>query len=466
MKKVTILLVCLSLCHFYLEAQSLFYKELLFSGRNKELIQLIRNEVSEPEIVGDTARTLAQAYEGLLKHREAYTYYSRWLSRDSANVDALSATARMALQLGRIQEGENLYLRAYAIDSTNFNVGLQLAKLNYQLKYFEKALNYYDVLLMQDTTNVSLLVSVGDCLKEMGYLSAVNFYEEAVELNKENVSLAITLINTMLDFRQYAPPDVYVPRSMTVCDTALVYNPGNISLLRSKGVIHFLMKEYYACDSIMSGLIAAGDSTLLNFRYVSHAKYNQNLYFPAIPYMEYFYKIDTTNVEAAMLLGISLGRTYDRKRALSLFDHVEKLLQPAEAELYQLALQRGIVYQADRNFPAAASNYWLAAGLSEKNRIATLGSLVSLYPLYNARQIEEASPEQYARALFAYVAYLRAVREAPSKSGNDQNVATCQNRLSLFLEDMFFKNVDRLQMILPDGKKEWITREELEQLCK
>jgi len=41
-----------------------------------------------------------------------------------------------------------------------------------------------------------------------------------------------------------------------------------------------------------------------------------------------------------------------------------------------------------------------------------------------------------------------------------------KSALSLFLEDMFFKEVDRLQMWAPDGKREWITRKELEQLSK
>jgi len=36
--------------------------------------------------------------------------------------------------------------------------------------------------------------------------------------------------------------------------------------------------------------------------------------------------------------------------------------------------------------------------------------------------------------------------------------------LSLFLEDMFFLDVDRLQMWVPDGKREWITQDELRRL--
>ncbi|MCL2727883.1 MAG: hypothetical protein FWD56_05825 [Bacteroidales bacterium] len=434
------------------------------STNYKELIQTVHDQIPEREIAGDTARTLAQAYEGLLKYREAYTYYSRWLSADSTSIDALNATARMALQLGRIEEGEDLYMKAYAIDSTHFNSGLQLARLHFQLRNWDKACDYYYALLLQDTSNVNLLKSVGDCLSEMGSPVAVEFYEEAVALNKENVSLTITLINTLLENRRHAP-EVFMRRSMVVCDTALIYNPENRSLLRSKGVIFYLMKEYHACDSIMSGLIAAGDSTILNFRYVSLAKYEQNHFFDAIPYLNHYYQHDTTNIEAAMMLGVSLGRTYDRRRALSLFDHVEKLIQPTEEMLFQLALQRGMVYQSTANHPESAKHYWQAAQISKKNQRAMLGRLINLYAM-NKSRLEQATPERQSQVLFAFVVYLRSVEETPAEKESENNVAHAKYILSLYLEDMFFKDVNRLSMESPDGKREWVTRQELERLTK
>ena len=465
MKKFTLLLICLSVYNLYVGAQSTPYGELLYSGQHIELIQLIHSEVPEQNITGDTARTLAQAYEGVLRYREAHHYYQRWLSADTICIDALNATARMALQLGRIEEGEQLYLRAYAIDSTNFNSGLQLAKLNFQLKNYEQAYNYYYALLLRDTTNISLLASVGDCLDEMGDPYSINFYTEAVELNKENASLAITLINTMLRFSDNLSATYLINRSMEVCDTALVYNPDSKALLRSKGVIYYLMENYPACDTVMSGLIAAGDSTMLNFRYLSLAKYNQELFYDAIPYMEYYYQNDTNNVEAAMLLGISLGRTYDRRRALSLFNHIEELIRPTKERLYNLAFQRGVVYQINNEPAQAAKYYWQAAGIDDTDKYAALNRLRTLYP-FTVRQLEEASPEQYARGLFAHVTYLRSAKEAPWISDNDRNVLYSQSIISLFLEDMFFKSVERLQMESPDGKREWITYEELEKLIK
>ena len=463
-----ILFLCLSMCCFYSHAQITLYRELLYSGQHKELIQLIQNEIPDQNITGDTACTLAQASEGLLKYRQAYTYYGRWLSHDSTSVEALNATARMALQLGRIQEGEELYLKSYTIDSMNFNSGLQLAKLYYQLRDFDKAYRYYYALLLQDTTNISLLTSVGDCLYEMGNPYSVNFYMEALDLNKENVPLSIKLINNMLDLRNQAP--VYMDISMNVCDTALVYNPNNHSLLRSKGVIHYLRKEYHPCDSIMSNLIAEGDSTLMNFRYVSLAKYNDNLFFDALPYMEHYYQNDTTNMEALMLLGVSLGRTYDRRRALYLFDQVEKKLQPPEELLENLSIQRGKVHQA--NGPAstnvAANYYWQAYLYDGRNRLSALSLLKDLYGYINRTQLEEADSKRYAQILFANVAYLKEVQQnlEESKNENRINISTAKHSLSLFLEDMLFLDVNRLLMELPDGKTEWVTLEELERLSK
>ncbi|MCL2738520.1 MAG: hypothetical protein FWE30_03635 [Bacteroidales bacterium] len=462
MKKLLLsILYCLA--GLGLHAQSAQYKELLLNGKNKELIQLILSEIPEEQIAGDTARSLAQAYEGLLKYREAHTYYGRWLLADSNSIDALNATARMALQLGRIEEGKGLYGKAYSIDSTHFNTGLQLAKLHVQLKDYSKAYDYYYTLLLQDTTNISLLTSVGDCLYQMGERwDARYFYEEAVSLNKENASLSIILINTLLELREN-DPKFFMERAMTVCDTALQYNPRNSGLIQGKAMIHYLGKNYHACDSIMRGLIAAGDSSIVNYRYICLAKFEQGIFFEALPYMEHYYQNDTTNIEAVMLLAISLGRTYDRKRALLLFDRAEELMYPTKEQISDLALQRGIVHQANRNIAMAASHYWQAAQATGIHRRDILARLVSLYPI-NRRQWDNADPAHYSPRLFANVTYLRTINKMPTYREVLSNIEYSQAILSLYLEDMFFKDVDRLQMESPDGKREWVTYKELQEL--
>ena len=64
----TLFVLFLTLCCLHVNAQLFPYKELLYGGANKELIQLIRDEIPEDEIVGDMAHILAQAYEGLFSH--------------------------------------------------------------------------------------------------------------------------------------------------------------------------------------------------------------------------------------------------------------------------------------------------------------------------------------------------------------------------------------------------------------
>ena len=452
-----------SLTSLGLFSQSMTYKELLLNGKNHELIQLILSETPDAAIAGDTAHILAQAYESLLKYREAYTYYHRWLNADTLNIDALNATARTALQLGRVEEGKANYLKAYEIDSTHFNTGLQLAKLHYQFKHYQEAYDYYYALLLRDTANISLLTNVGDCLYQMGERwDAQYFYEEAVSLNKENASLSITFINTLLELRENEPR-FFIDHAMSVCDTALRYNPKNRGLLQGKAMIHYLDNNFHACDSLMRELIATGDSSIVNFRYVSLACYNQNEYFNALPYMEYYYQNDTTNIEAVMMLAVSLGRTYDRKRALLLLDRVEELIYPTQEQVSDLAFQRGIVHQANRNIAQAASYYWQAAQASSLQRRDILARLMSLYPI-SKNQWEQTGQQEYDKRLFVNVAYLRAVNRMPSDKDNPTNVAYAQSILSLYLEDMFFKDIDRVQMQTPDGIKEWITREELEKL--
>ena len=57
-------------------------------------------KVKEPDYV--TLSATGQAYEGLMRYKEAYLYYIRSLQMDSTNIDALNSVARTAMNLGNI----------------------------------------------------------------------------------------------------------------------------------------------------------------------------------------------------------------------------------------------------------------------------------------------------------------------------------------------------------------------------
>ncbi|MCL2097332.1 MAG: tetratricopeptide repeat protein [Bacteroidales bacterium] len=415
----------------------------------------------------DSAYIKGAACEQMQQYRKAYHYYSEWLQSDSLNTKALNAAARTALLLGRVSEAESLYVKSLHLDSSNYYAGLQLAKLYFQRKDYLESLNYYEWLLERDSTNISFLQGAGDCISNLGsYPTALNYYNAAVNLNKENAALAITLINTHLRIHKEQPePPLMLSMAMEVCDTALVYNPAHSDLEQAKGVIYFLGGDYHAADSVLSRLIAIGDSSEFNLRYVGFAKYRQKNYLGAIPYLDKLYQLDTTNVEIIMSLGTCHSVIYNGKKALQLFDKAEKLMYPTDEEKYNLSLMRADTYRGNGDRLNAQKYYWEASKLSKKNRQAMLSRLVSFR--FDREDFEAFSKEEYERELLYLVLYMRELIGRKTLTDIQQKTLDyATSVMSLYIEDMFFKDIEKTQMRAPDGEIFWVTVEELTRLVQ
>jgi tetratricopeptide (TPR) repeat protein len=254
---------------------------------------------------------------------------------------------------------------------------------------------------------------------------------------------------------------------MEVCDTALVYNPAHHDLEQAKGVIYFIRSDYPAADSVLSRLVASGDSSALSLRYLSLAKYRQDLYDEAIPYFDRLYQLDPYNRETIMLLASCLGQTDNGDKALPLFDRAEKLMYPTEEEKYNLSLMRADTYEKKGDRQNAKKYYWDAYKLSSKNKTAMLTRLVWLC-YFNRKDFETLSKEEYEQALLYNVLFMRelANRKTPIGSRQETAMMFSKSALNLYIEDLFFKDADKVRMRSPDGEISWVTRDELTQLVK
>ena len=416
----------------------------------------------------DSAYIKGAACEQMQQYRKAYHYYSDWLSKDSLNPAALNATARTALFLGRVKEAESLYIKSLDLDSANYYAGLQLAKLYFQLKDYHESLDYYQWLHEYDSTNISFLQGAGDCLSNLGfYPNALNYYNAAVELNKENAGLAITLINTLLRIHKEQPDSpVMLSMAMEACDTALFYNPAHPDLMQAKGVIYFLEGKFPAADSVFSALLATGDSSAFNLRYAGLAKYRQNKHSAAIPCFDKLYESDTTDIETIMLLGDCLGQTYYSNKALQFFNKAEKLMYPSDEEKYRLSLMRAEAYMRSNDLKNARNYYWDAYKLSSKNKRAMLFRLV-LMCFMNNRNFETFSKEEYEQQLLYHVLFMRELSKGKvSLDIQEVEGGRAIALLNKYIEDMFFKDTDKARMCSPDGEISWVTIDELRRLVQ
>jgi tetratricopeptide (TPR) repeat protein len=410
-----------------------------------------------------TMYLIGQAYEGLLKYRDAYRFYQHCLLLDSEHVELINTTGRMAANLGKVEDAESYFLTIWKTDTTDFYANYQLARFYVQIGDDLKAIDYYENLLEHDPNNPALLRAVGDCyyrLKDGN--SAFIAYWVAFQNNKENAGLASTVVNTLLPL----PDEEKIEKALEVCDTALYYNPGNIRLLQNQGMTFFTGKMYAKADSVYSILLARGDSSYNTIKYSGTSKYYSGKLFDAIESLEKAHVEDPSDVEVCLLLGSALGRTAERKRALELFDWVEQILLPqnpaytAYLAYLGLVLQfRADTYARDGRRQEAANIYyqqWLTTKRQDR-----LSQIWSAYGVMDVSKIEDDD----IRARYIFVSVLIAT-ETDNNRNNSGMLSFVRRQLVSFREDMFFRGIKEHPMIAPDNRRSTVTEARLQELIQ
>lgn len=401
-----------------------------------------------------TMYAIGQAYEGLLKYRQAYAVYQHCLSMDTTNVDVLNTLARTATNLGRALDAERYFHRVLSADSLNFYANYQLARLYYQLGDYEKAIVKYEKLQEQDNNNPTLWQNKGDCYTRLELLpAAAQCYFQAYNLNLENASLASALVNTMLRLG-----GDYVAEALAISDTALYYNPENRQLLRNKGMALYMSKRYVEADSLYSTLLAEGDSSYFTLKYGGASMYYAGQYLKSVEPLEWAYEKDTTSVEVCLMLGSALGKTYDRKRAYVLLDQAEEGLKPDKILSNQLLLFRAETYDKDGRRKDAVRLYYEAWNRNPE-RLSAITRICQLFGSFD--QAYYTNDDDRQRGLFIHYLYLT---EYLKSDLNKDNLFTYRPLLQSFYEDAFFQGVSELPMRAPDGKKSTLSMVDLRAL--
>ena len=439
------------------EAQRTSLQELVNKKQFAEVLAQSVNLTAADSADYTTMSAIGQAYEGMVRYKEAYQLYSHCLSLDTLNVDALNAVARVAASLGKATVAKNCYLKTLQADSTNFYANYQLARLYFQQGDYDDAVHQYRILCDQDTTiiNPTLYSNMGDCfVKKNDASSAIICYYTAYDANRENVSLANALYNLLL---RAGGPNVL--DAISICDTALYYNPGNQQMMKNKALAFYQNRKYEQADTLFTSLLAEGDTSFMTLKYGGGARFMAGQPMNAVEMLEKAYRMDSSDVEVNLLLGASLGKTYDRKLAFRLFDQAEMLMQPAEAFTNLLLFSRSeTLWKDGRRREGDALLY--AAWLKNKDRLDFLFRIEREYSNWaqNYRTDEERERVLFIKNLFLNECLLTG---KPLKGFH-----TYRPFLEYMREDAFFRSTDELTMIAPDGKKSKLSVADLQTLIE
>ena len=116
---VTVLLLCCLI--FPGNAQEFNWQDLV--NRKQYAAVIARADSLTPADSSDyeVMNAIGQAYEGMLRYRQAYDYYRLCLSMDTTNLDILNTLARTATNLGKAKDAERYFHKVLAADSLIIN---------------------------------------------------------------------------------------------------------------------------------------------------------------------------------------------------------------------------------------------------------------------------------------------------------------------------------------------------------
>ncbi len=398
-----------------------------------------------------------RANEGLMRYDKAYWYAKRWAMRDTANRDICLTLARLANLAGHKSEALQLYERLAQEDSLDFSVNYALGRLYQQNNRYGSALEVYMRQLAADSSHVTLLTLIGDCLVEMGLIpQAMDYYEKAFYEDVLNAVLAIKAANIVLANKDYLPS--YADFLSKMLKKAIAAAPGSFPLRQTLGVLKYTDKHYSDAEEIFVHLLEEADSSRITLKYMGLVKFQQNKYGKALPFLRKAYPLyigkngNPTDIDLAMKYGETLCRTGSCADALLIFELIEHAILPDERFLSALEVMKGMSYTYTMKKDEAIAAYWKAYRLNPANA----GAIANFAYLSDRTGMdinqEELTENDKKRIRFAQLLFLQKVREKPD-AGTDSQHAHAREVLGEALDELFFKNEDKLVVLDPDGKE-------------
>ena len=409
-----------------------------------------------------TMYLIGQAYEGLLKYKDAYHSYKVCYTLDSTRTDMLNSLARNASNIGRLSEAQKYYQQVIGFDSVNFYANYQLARLYVTLERYQDGLRNYDRLLEKDPENTAILQAKGDCYSYMDSLySALECYLSANQTNVENASLAATLINLMLKLNDQMTNELLDSASV-ICDTALFYNPVHKVLRQKKAMIYYVKGEYPRADSVYTSLLADLDSSYMTLKYCGLSRYYARKWYDAVEILEKAFEVNELDVDVCLSLGASYSKMSRFTEAFDYFDIAEVLLSPSPLYVQMLDVFRAELYCKTGECNKGAELYYTYWTEREKQ----LSWLPNIELCYRKTNMEDMSDDQRQRYLFIVFLHATEILEKTFPKGTElaSQYRYLLSVLRKYDEEMFFRGVESLPMVLPNNKKTTISKEKLKEL--
>ncbi|MEQ7799850.1 tetratricopeptide repeat protein [Pedobacter sp. ASV1-7] len=330
------------------------------------------------------------------RYVEAANYLQSIYNEDTQNPKEIKQLAYAYVMAGKLPEAEKNYLKLYEQQPKSLPILFSLASINVRRGNDEKAKEYYQEIIRNDTASFNAYKGLAELYKgedKKTIDKRMSILYKANKLNPIDPDVAFDLCETYFKMEN-------LNDALRVLDTALAADSTNLRLLKMKMPIGIATKNYKTSVDTGEALLKYGDSSSFVLNNLAKS------YFLLLDYknaLKYFLKLDSQQALDNETLSYNIGMSYrgvkDYKNAIP---YLQKAINQGISQ--KIASYYGLLGDSfegvNKNIEA---NTAYKKGLQFENN----GSL-----LYNIALVYETKLNDKKNAIDYYGQYLKTINTA------------------------------------------------------
>lgn len=388
---ITIILLLIILTYYNnIFAQNSFsmneVKQLMMKGDYIKLIDEAKKILKRDSTNFELLYNLGLAHQNLFQYDKAKEILYKAYEYEKFNIPLLITLGRNYKYMGAGNYAVMFFEQAYAIDTTDINIKLELANAYLDSFDFVNAEKMFSKLLEADTTNGYICKQLAYCNFKLGQEDkSIELYTKAQTLNEFDATIPIQLGNLLVRKEKYEDAFHVVKRG-------LIENGQNSHLNRLAAEILFKLKRYQAAQFQYERLINNGDSTSVHYQRLGFCYYitatdtslaNDSTKVDKIKKAVYAFgkavELDDNDALAWMYLGLSYKELSDYEKSNECIScSISKMIPGYLADAYSHMANN---YELIGNYDKSIKAYRKAAEYNPGNANLTF-QLAALYDKY------------------------------------------------------------------------------------
>ncbi len=313
---------------------------LYLEGEYAAIKTIIRESIRKNEGTKDLWYLYGKAHESLFDFDSAGICYEHALSFDSADIKVLNSLANINVNKRNFNKATTFYWKILTINPMQKDAKANLANLLLRTDKDRQAKELFGQLVNDDTTNYYFMSQLATCYHNMNITdSAVYFYEKSLQLNPEDYLSVIRLSNIYI--RHGAMTD-----GLDITEKYLQQDSSNVQVLKLNAYIHFLSGHYDKAIAQYLRSSAYGDSSFNVVKYLGLSYYQKEDMYMAAIYLDKAYRLDSTDMETCLYLGISTGWTMDKLKGIGYLKKTLDMIFPADELVVRIYRELADLYMA------------------------------------------------------------------------------------------------------------------------